>query len=465
MKRLCAATLLVCAAGCRAAAPYPEPQTAAPAAWSEPGTSALEPEVAWWSSFQDQVLDALVQEAARTNLDVELARSRLREARALYRAAGGLLEPQVDFSAGYARASASRNTPQGAFAREGDLWQAGFDAGWELDFWGRNAAQVAAARAGLAVAESGLEGARLALLSELALNYIELRGTETQLGVLRENSTLQADTLSLTRSRQQAGLATGLDEARAETQLASTESFVPTLEAARRGSLQRIALLLGRTPDSIPEGLESARPLPEAPLTPAAGTPVELLRRRPDIRGAEHALERSLQLAHSAAADLYPRISLHASIGQQSSEFQSALDSSSRFWSLGPSIVLPLFDRGTLHGLADAADERAKQALITWQKTVLTAFVEVEGALTGIARERERQAKLVEALAASERALSYANELQSRGLVDFFQVIDAQRARLTADAELARSRTALAQQTVALYKALGGGWEALADER
>ncbi len=464
MRRSRAALLLVLAASCRAAAPHPEPRTQAPAAWSEPGTSALEPEVAWWSGFHDPVLDALVQEGARSNLDVELARSRVREARALYRAAGGLLEPQVDFSAGYARASASRNTPQGAFAREGDLWQAGFDAGWELDFWGRNAAQVAAARAGLAGAETDLEGARLSLLSELALNYLELRGTETQLSVLRANSELQRDTLSLTRSRQQAGLATGLDEARAETQLASTESFVPTLEAARRGSLQRIALLLGRTPDSIPEGLEGARPLPEAPLAPAAGTPAELLRRRPDIRSAEHALERSLQLADSARADLYPRISLHASVGQQSSELQSALDGASRTWAIGPSIVLPIFDRGTLHALADAADERARQALVGWQKTVLEAYVEVEGALTEIARERERQAKLVEALAASERALSYANELQSRGLVDFFQVIDAQRVRLTADAELARSRTLLAQKTVALYKALGGGWQALADE-
>jgi outer membrane protein, multidrug efflux system len=456
--------LLALAAACRAAAPYPPPAAQTPGAWSEPGTSALEPEVAWWSTFGDPVLDALVQEAARSNLDVELARSRVREARALYRAAGGLLEPQVDFSAGYARASASRNTPQGTLAREGDLWQAGFDAGWELDFWGRNAAQAAAARAGLASAEAGLEGARLALLSELALNYIDLRGTETQLAVLRANSELQRDTLGLTRSRQQAGLATGLDEARAETQLASTESFVPTLEAARRGSLQRIALLLGRTPDSIPEGLESARPLPEAPPTPAAGTPAELLRRRPDIRAAEQELERRLQLAHSAEADLYPRISLHASIGQQSSEFQGALDSSSRYWAIGPSIVLPIFDRGTLHALADAADERAKQALVSWQKTVLLAFVEVEGALTEIARERERQEKLALALSASERALSYANELQSRGLVDFFQVIDAQRVRLLADAELARSRTALAQKTVALYKALGGGWQALADE-
>ena len=136
----------------------------------------------------------------------------------------------------------------------------------------------------------------------------------------------------------------------------------------------------------------------------------------------------------------------------------------SRTWAIGPSIVLPLFDRGTLHALAEAADERAQQALVTWQKTVLSAFVEVEGALTGIARERERQAQLVLALSASERALAYANELQSRGLVDFFQVIDAQRARLGADAELARSRTLLAQKTVALYKALGGGWQALADE-
>lgn len=452
-------------AACHAPAQRALPVATAPAAWSAPETSALEPEIAWWSSFHDPVLDELVREAARTNLDVELARSRVREARALYRAAGGSLEPQLNLNAGVTRSFPSRNTPQGAFAKEGDLWQAGFDASWELDFFGRNGAQVAAARAGVAAAESGLAGTRLVLLSELARNYIELRGTEVQIGVVRANAALQRDTLDLTRSRQQAGLATGLDEARAEAQLAGTESQLPALEAARRASMQRIALLLGRQPESIPAGLESARPLPEAPAAPGAGTPAGLLRRRPDIRAAEHTLERYQELARSAEGDLYPRITLRASLGQQGSEFQSALDSASRAWAIGPSIVLPLFDRGTLRAAAEAADERAQQALITWQKTVLVAFVEVEQALTEVARERERQAKLAESLAASERALSYAGELQARGLVDFFQVIDAQRTRLAAESELAASRTALSQKTVALYKALGGGWQVLADER
>ena len=465
MKRILQSALLVALAACHVPQKRTLAQAQAPVAWSAPEANAAEPDFAWWGSFGDPVLEALVRESATTNLDVELALSRVREARALYRAAGGSLEPQVNLAAAYTRESPSRNTAQGRFTQEGDLWQAGFDASWELDFFGRNAAQVGAARAELAAAESGLAGARLTLVSELAREYVALRGSERQLEVLRANAALQRDTLELTRSRQQAGLATGLDEARAEAQLASTEALIPSLEAERRASQQRIAVLLGRAPESLPEGLESARPLPDAPATLAAGTPAELLRRRPDIAAAEHTLERYQELARSAEADLYPRITLHASVGQQSSEFQSALDGASRAWSIGPSVVLPIFDRGTLRALAQAADERARQALIVWQKTVLGAFAEVEQSLTEVARERERQQKLVEALAASERSLGYANELHARGLVDFFQVIDAQRTRLVADSELAQSRTALSQKTVALYKALGGGWQAPADAR
>lgn len=466
MKRaLCSATLLACAAACHVPQQRALPQAEAPATWSAPEASALEPDFAWWGSFGDPLLEALVREASSTNLDVALALSRVREARANYRAAGGLLVPQVDLSAQYARSAPSHNIPQGGLLREGDLWQAGFDASWELDFFGRNSAQVGAARADLAAAESGLAGARLTLVSELAREYVDLRGTERQLEVLRANAATQRDTLELTRSRLAAGLSTGLDESRAEAQLDGTEALIPTLEAARRAGQQSIALLLGRPPESLPAGLEQPGPLPQAPEALAAGTPAELLRRRPDVAAAEQTLAHFQELARSAEADLYPRISLHAAIGQQASEYQDLLDGASRVWTIGPSILLPIFDRGALHALADAADERARQALIGWQKTVLGAFAEVEQALTAVARERERQQKLEQALAASDRSLGYANELQARGLADFFEVIDAQRTRLLADSELAQSRTALAEKTVALYKALGGGWQAPAEER
>lgn len=462
MKRSTAALgILLLACACHAPARRETPPACSPAQWSAPEAGTSAPDARWWSAFGDPVLEQLVAEAARMNLDLAAARSRLREARALARAAGAGLEPRVDLAAGYARSSPSRNTAQGAFAREDDLFQAGFDASWELDLFGRNAAQLEAARLGTRIAESELAGAALALTAELARTYFELRGTQKELEVVRANAALQRDSLGLTRSRAAAGIATGLDEARAESTLASTEARIPALAAALRGSQQRIAVLLGRLPEELPAGLDSSAPLPEAPRELAAGMPAELVRRRPDLVAAELALARNQELARAAEAELYPRIVLHASLGQQSNEFGSVLDSASRAWSLGPSLVLPLFDRGTLRAQAEAADERSQQALLAWQKAVLGAFAEVEGALTSLARERERLEKLEQSLEASHRALELATELQSRGLVDFFQVLDAQRVQLDADSALAQSRTALAQKSVALCKALGGGWEAL----
>ncbi len=466
MRRSAAALLLVLLAGaCHAPARRNTPPARAPEAWSASEASRTAPDARWWSAFGDPVLEQLVAEAARSGPDLAQARSRLREARALARAAGAGLEPRVDLQAGYARSSPSRNTAQGAFAREDDLFQAGFDASWELDLFGRNAAELEAAELGTRIAESELAGAALALTAEVARTYFELRGTQKLLEVVRANAALQRDSLGLTRSRAAAGIATGLDEARAESTLAATEARIPALEAALRGSQQRIAVLLGRLPEDLPAGLDSFAPLPEAPRELAAGTPSELVRRRPDLRAAELALARNQELARAAEAELYPRVVLHASLGQQSNEFGSVLDSASRAWSIGPSLVLPLFDRGTLRAQAEAADERAQQALIAWQKAVLGAFAEVEAALTAVARERERAEKLQQSLAASQRALELASELQTRGMIDFFQVLDAQRVRLEADQSLAESRSALAQKTVALYKALGGGWDALEPQR
>ena len=447
--------------GCRAGSEYHAPKEDAPAAWSEPleNSRASEPLAHWWHLFGDPDLDQLIERAAKANLDLELARARLREARATREASRSATEPRVDLSAGYARARNSANTEGSPGSRVSNLWQAGLDASWELDLFGRNENIVGAAQAGLESAEFGVRDALVSVFGEIARNYVDLRGVQKEIAVARANAASQSDTLGLTHSLFDAGLATGLDVARAEAQVATTQSQIPELERQARADMHQLAVLLGEAPGAIDEQLSADAPLPLAPEALATGTPSELLRRRPDIRRAERDLAQAHALANVAAADLYPRISLSATLGQQSSGFWDLLNASSRAWSIGPSLLMPIFDRGAIKAQIQASDERAKQSLIRYQETVLVAFAEVEDALSAVAHARERVLKLQEAVDADRRAVDLASELRQRGLASFFEVLDAQRAQFVVESALAQGRTNLSIAVVSLYKALGGGWE------
>ena len=460
------ALLVFAALACRAEPVRSPPERAAPAAWSESESvvAAAEPIEAWWRTLQDPALDALVDVALGENLDLAAARARVLEARAVRDAAAGGDEPRVDASAGYARAKRSENEGPVFGDRENDLYRAGFDARWELDLFGRVGAQVAAAQAGLDAAVEARRDAAVTLLGDLARSYVELRGAQRELAVARENLAVQQDTLGLTRGRFQAGLASDLDVARAEAQVETTKAALPALDAAQRTSLHRIAVLIGRDPGAVARDLLAPADVPKAPAVIAAGLPAELVRRRADVRRAERDLARECALSDAARAELYPRISLAASWGQRSTEGFDLLDAGSNAWSIGPSLVLPIFEAGVLKANVRAQEAREKQALARWQKAVLQAQAEVEDAIVNLARERERNASLANALAAQDRAVKLANDLFTKGLVDFFQVLDAQRARFQIESDLARSSTRAVTNAVALYKALGGGWS-VADER
>jgi len=461
-RRTCAASALLIAllAGCKVGEDYRAPEPAPPAAWSEsePVVSPAEPVEAWWSTFQDPALDALVTAALAQNLDLALARARVLEARAVRDAAAGGDDPRLDASAGYARSRRSENEGPSFGARENDLFRVGFDARWELDVAGRVSRQVEAAQAGVDAAVESRRDAAVTLLSELARTYVELRGAQRELAVARANLASQKDTLELTRGRFQAGMASDLDVARAEAQVATTASALPALDAAQRVSLHRIGVLLGRDGNGLGRELLAPAPVPLAPAVIAAGLPADLLRRRADVRRAERELARECALTNAARGELYPKLSLAASWGQRTTDGFELLDAGSNAWSIGPSLVLPIFEAGVLKANVRAQEARQEQALVRWQKTVLTAQAEVEDAVVNLARERERNASLASALAAQDRAVKLANDLFSKGLVDFFQVLDAQRARFQIESDLAKSSTRAVSNAVALYKALGGGW-------
>lgn len=446
---------------CRVGPEHAVPDMTLPASWSEASISGPgSPETRWWSAFHDAELDTLVERAIAKNLDLEIARERVREARAVRAATTGQWEPQLDASGGYSRGRASKNTPQGR-GTDGasDNFSAGFDASWEIDLFGRRDRAVEAADANVDAAIEGRRDALVTLLGDVARNYVELRGVQRQIALTKSNLATQTDTADLTRVRFNAGLSTDLDVARAEAQAATTRSAIPMLEAQARANIHALGVLLGDAPAALAKELEVVVALPEPPATIATGLPSELLRRRPDIRRAERELARATALTGAATADLFPRLSLGASIGQQAQRFSDMFDASSTAWSVGGSLFAPLLNGGTLRANVDAADARQRQAVLAYQKTVLQSLAEVENALSAVARERERLESLRAAVEADRRAIALSDDLYKRGLASFFEVLDAQRALFQTESTLATSATQLAAQTVALYKSLGGGWE------
>jgi outer membrane protein, multidrug efflux system len=442
-----------------------------PDQWSpEAQRSAEEPPQEWWKAFGDPELESLVDRAVAQNLDVAIAIARVAEARGIRDIAGGALYPQVDASAGVSRTQFSRNTPSGSARgqRTQSFYAAGFDASWELDLFGANRAGLSAAEANVQAAEENRRDALVTLLGDVARNYVELRGAQRQVLLLGENAEAERGTLELTRSRFQAGLATDLDVARAETLVANTEALIPPLQASAAASIHRLSVLLGESPGALTSALSEPKPVPVAKgavADLASGVPADLLRRRPDIRRAERELATAAALTDQATANLYPKITLNGSLGVASTQANNLFDAASTTWSIGASLFAPIFHGGALRAAVHVQDARERQAIDRYRLTVLNAFAEVEDALVSVARERERRQTLITAVSSSRRALDLANDLHLRGLIDFFEVLDAQRSNVLAEVQLASSETALTSDTVALYKALGGGWESWPEEQ
>jgi NodT family efflux transporter outer membrane factor (OMF) lipoprotein len=456
------ALALLATAACRVGPEHSVPEVEMPEQFTEASAPATgSPDVRWWSAFHDATLDSLVERAVAQNLDLKIAAARVREARALRAFTAGGFDPQVDASAGYSRSRASENTLQGEFlgGDTQDVWQVGFDATWEIDIFGRRDRAVEAADAAVDAAIESRRDALVTLLGEVARNYVELRGVQRQIALTRQNLASQRETAELTRIRSGAGLAGELDVARSEAQAATTASQIPALETRVRAAIHRLGVLLGTTPGALARELEPEAPLFDPPATIATGLPSELLRRRPDVRRAERELAEATAITAAATADLFPRLQLGASIGQAAESFGDLFKSGSTVWSIGGGLTAPIFHGGSLQATVEAADARRDQARFAYQQRVLDALNEVEDSLSAVARQRERVTTLQSAVDSNRRAVTLASDLYRRGLTSFFDVLDAQRALFVTESALAEGMTDLGAQTVALYKALGGGWE------
>jgi len=414
---------------------------------------------AWWEAFGDPTLTSLVRRAAGGSLTLQQAQARILQARATLGSAKAGQWPSVTAAAQVTRSRTSTNavTPPAA-AGATTLYQAGFDASWEVDLFGSKRRTRDAAQARYEASVEDLRAALLTLEGDVASSYITLRGNQTLLEVTRKNAQTQRQAVNVTEERQRLGLTSGLDAAQARAQLAATEAEIPSIEASIRQSIHRLGILLGQEPTALVAELSQAKPLPAAQGAVATGLPLELLARRPDLRSAERNLSAALADVGVARADLYPKFDLTLGLGLQSAGTSNFASISSRYGSIVPGLSLPVFNRGAIKANLARKEGAYKEALAGFRASYHSALEDVENALANYYGERARAAGLEESLGQSRQALALAQERYRRGLTSFLDVLTAQSSVHTAQRSLTQSQALILTDLVALHKALGGGW-------
>jgi NodT family efflux transporter outer membrane factor (OMF) lipoprotein len=299
------------------------------------------------------------------------------------------------------------------------------------------------------------------LLGEVARNYVEARGCQRRLEIARDNIRAQEQSLAIVQNRFTNGLTSDLDVQQASTVLATTRAVVPALETALAASIHRLGVLLGQTPESLETELSTVAPIPAAPPVVPVGLPSELLLRRPDVALAERQLAAATANIGVAKADLFPKFYLTGVAGFEGISADDWFKSGSQFWSVGPAVQWRIFDAGRIRANIQVQNARQEQALANYENTALSAFEDVENALTAYAKEQIRRQQLEAAVKSSEESLRLANQLYANGLSNFINVLDAERSLYQAQDALVQSDRTISANLIALYKSLGGGWETL----
>ena len=413
----------------------------------------------FWKQFDDPVLNGMVSDALTANYDLRIALGRLVQARALRNESRFDLAPTITASSGYTkqRVPAVESPAGGAYTSK--LYEGGFDATWELDFFGGVRRGIQARNAELEGEVANLHDAQVSVIAEVARNYFELRGGQTQLAVARGNVKNQQQVLVLAQAQLEAGSGTDLDVARAQSQLSTTLSTIGPLEAAVSRSIHRLGVLTGRDPDALTAVLSAPHELPPLPHIVPVGTPEALLRRRADIRSAERNLAASTALVGVAVSDLFPKVTFTGNFGYAAAEPAGLGSAASRSYMIGPGISWAAFNLGRVRAEIAGARAGAVIALDQYHGTVLNALEETEDALVTHERDRDQLLHAEDAARASATAAKLAEIRYKGGMVDFLSVLDAERTELETEDALARSRTEAATSLIAVYKALGGGWE------
>jgi len=462
-----------------------------PASQAQPYVSGDPVDPAWWNSFNDPELTRLETEAVAQNLDLQIATQRLLEAEAQAQITGANLYPDLSGAASFTREGPSKegifnafgssigggaSTNAGSVANGGtsasggggfpasliqplDIYQYGLQSAYDFDLWGKNRRAVEAA---VAAARSSEEARRAALLNvetQVASNYIQLRGTEAVIDITEKNLDFANQLVNLTVERQQAGLTTSLDVANARATAAQIASQIPTLTTQRDAYINQIGELLGVTPDNLPAVLANSAAVPLTPPEVPVGMPSDLLRRRPDIREAEADLHEATAETGVAVASFFPDVSLSGSVSFQALQFKNLNEFRAITYAFGPDVSIPLFEGGQLRGQLKLRQVQQQEAAIGYAKTVLTAYYQVDNALIAYNQEHATLQQLTIDTQQSQIALGLAEDQYKQGLADYLSVLQAQSSLLNAQQSQAQAVATLSNDLVSLYQALGGGWE------
>ena len=456
---LLALAITIALAGC-ARTPVLKPTVDVPVEFAADADSA-EPEVAWWESYGDPVLADLVRRAAHENRDIKIAMERVRAARAGETVSRSWLWPSIGVGAGGvdSRSGYDASIKQAvAPAADTKTFGGGLDVSWEIDLSGRLRAGAAAAAADTAASEDMARGVRLLVLTDVATNYFTLAGALRQLETVRAIAVAQDETLRLVTARERAGLATSFDVERAETEAARTHATIPPLETLAAVSRHRIAVLIG---DQAANGAAIV-PTPAVITVPPtrSGQPATILQRRPDLLAAAAELDAANARRQQAADEWFPRLFLGASFGRENIEPNGLDLGAARFSNVAALLAMPIFNAGRTQAINDSAEAAQSEAVLHYEDAIVRALEDVENALATLADERQRAQLLDSASASAEAALGRAKSLYDRGQIDLLPLLDAERVRLAARVDANASNTQLLLDSIQLYKALGGGWQA-----
>jgi NodT family efflux transporter outer membrane factor (OMF) lipoprotein len=498
MKRVAHATVFALCLGataCRVGPDFTPPKSTDAANWNDPSvrqdsiSQSMNPDPEWWSGFNDPVLTALMEKAIKGNLDLQQAVLRIIEARQGEVSARAEGLPTLTATGSYKRSQLGAKgilESKGAYdqlnkladqktgkaigglldqiSKPADIYQYGLDVSWELDLFGKVRRSVEQAGAKTSAAAEATNDALVMLEAQVAQAYVQLRGAQALAASQQENVRIAQEALDLTQRRQQHGLATDLDVEQARTQLDSGEQELPAFEKQVSQAENSLSVLVGEPPGGVDRLVGTPAPLPVLPQIVGIGLPSTLARRRPDIREAEAQLHAATANVGVAVASFYPDISLTGNLGVRALDASYLSNWASHFYSIGPSISLPIFEGGKLTAGLKMARAQAAEAALAYRGAVLNALREVENALVAYRTDKAAREKVEETVESAQTTLYLARNRYEHGLSDFIQVLDSERTLISARQQLVQADIGLTEDIVDLYKALGGGWEKKAGE-
>ena len=459
--------------GCSLGPEYDPPEMDVPCTWNSELSAGMQLDPAdsflWWESLNDPVLNSLIERATRQNLDLYIAATRVQQAREAQKAGLSDQLPHIDGSLNYDHLRYDQkvldrilgiDVPGHKHRRDVNFFEAGFDAEWELDLFGVTAHEQNAQKAEAEASENSFYDATITITAEVARVYIELRGLQQRLELLNKNIEGQREGVNLIQGLLNIGFSSEIDLRQAQEQLNLLQTEKPALEFAVDKSINRLSILLGYTPGELYCELIKPEPLPSLPCYKPVGIPSELLRRRPDIRQAERNLAASNERVASAVASLFPRISLRGFVG----DVGTSLCNGGFTWFAGPSLLMPIFNSKLIKQDIALNELKSEEACYEYQKTVLTALEETENAIAAFHYELEKNQLLLNAKNATQQAYDLTTILYNKGLKDYLEVLTTERSFIATQDSYIQSQIDLLVDYIALYKALGGGWDNCSEE-